>query len=618
MSKRVIIGYDDLQTKYPDLAKEWHPTKNGSLTPENVTCGSRKKIWWIGLCGHEWQSAISSRVNGTGCPYCCNQKILAGYNDLATAYPQLAEEWDYEKNIVLPSEVSKASSKRVWWKCKNGHSYEMTVGNRTKNNGNGCPYCSVPAKKVLKGYNDLQTKYPDLAKEWHPVKNGKLTPDNVLCGTEKMVWWICKNGHEYEQRIVSRVKGGNCPYCSHQKLLTGYNDFSTEHPELLCEWDNENNSIKPTAIMSNSHYKAWWKCPFGHSYQSWMSSRCGPMHSGCPHCDKENHTSFPEQALYYYIKQCFPDSINSEKNVIGMELDIYIPTVKTAIEYDGRNWHKNNKSELKKNEICHQKNIRLIRIREEGLTFYDDCLCLERKNVRSDNSLSEVIRKLMDILHCATDVDVVRDSAMIYSFYISTRKAHSLETKYPDLVKEWHPTKNGSLTPEMVSPMTNKLVWWIGQCGHEWQMSISDRTGQNCGCPICSGKRIISGINDLLSGYPMLCEEWDFERNAKAGIYPNKVAPHSDKKAWWKCSVCGYEWLSKIDGRTRMKAGCPQCGKRLISESKYKPVRCIETGNEYTSLQDAEEKTGISRHCISNCCKGKQKTAGKHRWEYII
>ena len=168
----------------------------------------------------------------------------------------------------------------------------------------------------------------------------------------------------------------------------------------------------------------------------------------------------------------------------------------------------------------------------------------------------------------------------------------------------------------MISPMTNKNVWWRGRCGHEWKMSVQDRTVQGCGCPICSGKRIVSGINDLLSLYPEICDEWDYENNDKLGLHPSTVAPHSDKKAWWKCRACGTLWQSKIDSRTRMNTGCPECGKRAVAKAKYKPVRCLETQVVYSSLKEAQEKTGVNSQSISNCCKGKQQTAGRFHWEY--
>ena len=99
-------------------------------------------------------------------------------------------------------------------------------------------------------------------------------------------------------------------------------------------------------------------------------------------------------------------------------------------------------------------------------------------------------------------------------------------------------------------------------------------------------------------------------------MFPDKVAPHSDKQAWRKCKTCGNIWKSKIDSRTRCKAGCPECAKKIISESKMIPVVCVETGKEYSSIQDAESSTGINRHGISHCCKGDQMTAGGYHWRY--
>ena len=104
----------------------------------------------------------------------------------------------------------------------------------------------------------------------------------------------------------------------------------------------------PYELGIGKNEKIWWMCPFGHSYQAYPSNRCGSQHSGCPVCDKENHTSFPEQALLYYIKKYFPDTINSDRNEIGMELDIFIPSVNVAIEYDGVMWHKETDKDKKR------------------------------------------------------------------------------------------------------------------------------------------------------------------------------------------------------------------------------------------------------------------------------
>ena len=161
--------------------------------------------------------------------------------------------------------------------------------------------------------------------------------------------------------------------------------------------------------------------------------------------------------MLYYIKKYYPDAINSDKERIGMELDIYIPQLDIAIEYDGKTWHNNNSYEIKKNIVCKEKNLMLIRIREAGLKLYDDCICIVREDNRSSEGLSNVIVELLKQLGNTTvDVDVDRDATTIYSSYIETRKSKNLASIFPDLAKEWHPTKNGSLTAEMVAPVANK------------------------------------------------------------------------------------------------------------------------------------------------------------------
>ena len=137
----------------------------------------------------------------------------------------------------------------------------------------------------------------------------------------------------------------------------------------------------------------------------------------------------------------------------------------------------------------------------------------------------------------------------------------------------------------MVNYGSDKKVWWLGKCGHEWYMSVNDRTTQNCGCPICSGKKIISGVNDLKTKYPKIVNEWDYEKNNELNIFPDKVAPHSDKKVWWICNKCNNRWKAKIDGRTRLNAGCPVCGRKKVEESRYKQVICIETNKVYKSIE---------------------------------
>ena len=210
---------------------------------------------------------------GNNCPYCSNQKLLKGFNDLATTNPNLAEEWNYSKNGDLKPTDVIGGKKKVWWRCSRGHEWEAAIDTRKRNNCNsGCPYCSN--QKVLIGYNDLATTNPELAKEWDYSKNKDINPTDIVSGSNKKVWWVCKNGHEWNATISSRNFGKGCPYCSNQKLLKGFNDLATTNPELAKEWHpNKNNNLKPDEIIFGTPRKVWWLCKNGHEWEAKVNSR---------------------------------------------------------------------------------------------------------------------------------------------------------------------------------------------------------------------------------------------------------------------------------------------------------------------------------------------------------
>ena len=194
--------------------------------------------------------------------------------------PKIAKEWNYEKNGNLrPEHFSANSHKKVWWKCPKEHEWQSTIKDR--NNGNGCPYCS--SKIILKGYNDLQTVNPILAKEWNYEKNDGLTPVDVMPNSNKKVWWKCPKGHEWQASIADRNRGRGCPYCIGKKVLKGYNDLQTVNPTLAKEWNYEKNKgITPKEVMPNSHKKVWWKCSEGHEWEAVIGNR--NKGNGCPYC----------------------------------------------------------------------------------------------------------------------------------------------------------------------------------------------------------------------------------------------------------------------------------------------------------------------------------------------
>ena len=129
-------------TSYPHLVKEWHPTKNGALTVNDVTYGSSKIVWWLCPKGHSFDTSINKRTSmKTNCPYCSGRKV-GEENNLLAVFPDIAKEWHPTKNKELtPKDVTSKSDKKVWWLCSNGHSHESVIKNRTLNNSM-CPECS--------------------------------------------------------------------------------------------------------------------------------------------------------------------------------------------------------------------------------------------------------------------------------------------------------------------------------------------------------------------------------------------------------------------------------------------------------------------------------------------
>jgi len=150
---RVIVpGENDLESYDPELARQWCRERNGALTPDRVSSYSNKRVWWQCELGHQWKAVISSRTfSNNGCPYCGNRKLLAGFNDLKTVEPLVAAQWHPTKNAPLePTMVMPGSTRRVWWKCSDGHEWKAVIYSRTGVQKCGCPECAGKTPRIYK------------------------------------------------------------------------------------------------------------------------------------------------------------------------------------------------------------------------------------------------------------------------------------------------------------------------------------------------------------------------------------------------------------------------------------------------------------------------------------
>jgi hypothetical protein len=354
-----------LADTHPAIAKEWHPTKNGTLTPHEITAGSNKKVWW--LCSknksHEWQAPCYDRTgkHKSGCAFCSGRRVHPS-NCLANLNPELAKEWHPTKNGKLtPYDVTIGSARRVWWRClKNPtHEWQAACSNRTGQK-QGCPFC---ANKKADLTNCLASTFPEIAKEWHPTKNGSLTPQQVTPGCDKKVWWLCSNdpSHEWKATCKDRTKKRSlCPFCT-QRKVTYSTSLAIKEPDIAREWHpQKNGNLTPYDLVPGSTKKVWWQCRNNpmHEWKVRCIDRTGKRKRGCPYCA-------------------------------------------------GQRVHPSS--------------------------------CLANTN--------------------------------------------------PEIAREWHPQKNGFLTPYDVTAGSGKKVWW--RCSknstHEWKATCIDRTGKRKrGCPYCN------------------------------------------------------------------------------------------------------------------------------------
>lgn len=473
---------------------EFDVIKNLPIKPNNVTSGSHKKVWFLCKKGHSYAMAPAEKSRGQGCPYCVGKRILAGFNDLYTTHSKIAHYWDYDLNFdVTPDMVSSGSKKKYWFKCPQcGKSYQMTLNSRCK--VKDIPLCYSCSKKrgslkkikeMISTGHTLKNNYPDIAKEWHPSKNGFFTPNNVTPSSGRKVWWLCPVcGTEWQQTIHTRTKGEGCPRC-------------------------------------------------GHAYQ----------------------TSEPEQIIFYYIKKVFPDSINSYKSeFLGRkEIDIYIPSIKTGIEYDGAFWHKNKTvSDTEKALILKENGIYFIRLYEETLSSVGQADYLIRTTDYYSNpyGLNAAIKELFNHLNKQFGlkinimIDVKQDYQKIVDLF--TQKKRNLITGKTDLAtvciemaNEWDYEKNATL-PSQYTIKSNQRVWWKCKLGHEWEATITSRTksdGHISQCPYCSNRYVLAGYNDLATTHPSLALQWNQDKNKN--LSPQMVSSGSNKKVWWICNNVG-------------------------------------------------------------------------------
>ena len=576
-----------LAEKFPDLAKQWDYGRNGDLTPDKVSYGSRLKVWWkCPICGYSYQKIIGNRtapckrsVESDKCPICLGRVIIPGYNSLKAKYPESIEkEWDYEKNTVDPDTIAPSTNKKVWWRCANGHSYQSLPFNKFHDNGGNCPYCS---SNRLCRETSLGVVNPELAKEWHPTKNGSLTPFDVFASTNQYIWWLCHVcGHEW------KAKGSN---------------------------RNVNKR-------------------------------------DCPKCANCRNSSIPEQLLYLTVKRYFTDTINRHR-IGKDEIDVYIPSLNVGIEYDGQRFHNDMKlpKDIAKTKRLTAKGIKVYRFREGDCPDMDvqNCTVIKVKHTPEYEDLEAKLKVLLSELlpnnillevKFENDINEVRatlDCVPYEKSFAASEEKKRLEGIEP--VALWDYEANYPLTHEMVTPFSDKVVNWIcpKNPSHKWRSPVkSISNGWGCarcakrhqysteewieqaqkvhgnkycyslveyvdcktnidiicprhgvfsqtpsmhlsgqGCPYCAHQKF-HPLESLAVLHPGIASEWDYKLNKDSGYTPETIGIDTRKKFWWHCNNgCNHSYQATISFRVSRNSGCAVChGKQVSPDTSFGAV----------------------------------------------
>ncbi|MBQ3163287.1 MAG: zinc-ribbon domain-containing protein [Lachnospiraceae bacterium] len=540
------------------------------------------------ICNTEWQgSAYSYIVKELTCPECnensTHQKnkyashkrgsitVADWCDDNEERGKQLREEWtgiDEDGNEVDINKVSFGSDKKVFWKCRYGHRWITKISERTrKTRWSNCPECA----NKIKSMKNIMTK---------------TNSENSLS-----TW--CLNNERGKQI---------------QSEWTGISE-SGEHYTM-------------GEVAYGSHIKMLWRnkeC--GHEWYAIIWSRVNG--SNCPECNKRS-TSYPEQYLYWALKQLYPETQNRYKafkdiDSRGIELDVYIKELNLAIEYSPTVWHKGKeKQDSYKKQLCEQNNIHLIRIIEDNYNEYtkeyrEDYICIPTLEYSNrDDYLQKILSYILNYIgHSINEIDIelVKKNALDYSKK-KIEYVKSLEYNYPELCKEWNYEFNSIKPSEVTCGSSLEWYWTCTNCNYgengEWSISINNRVSKRSGCPRCGynwsdgeihqtmGSTVIYiGINDLQSQYPELAKEWHPTLNDKL---PSEVKYSSGVKGYWICPYCNYgengEWVDSPNGRAAKgyKTGCPRChynwykeetGQPQNIKSQYRNLHKVTIDKEY-------------------------------------
>lgn len=491
-SKGALPG-QSFADRFPQLLMEWDQEKNCDLNPFEITERSPRKVWWrCKDCGNEWRTSIFQRtVNGNNCRRCYNKRQATPEEgkSLFDVDPILATQWHPSLNGELtPKDVFADSGKNVWWKCENGHEWRARISDQRRNRP--CPYC--PSQRLTSGYN-LKDVFPSIAAEWD-IERNSLSPEHVYPFSRMRVYWVCRYGHRWSACIANRTSNGTrCPKCKlaltsevELKIYEGIKAVVQEaihkaHPVLGVRLEADIFLPKQKVAIEIDGYR---------SHQDRQR-------------DEEKNKVFNENGisvvrLRLSLEKLSHLDICEERSSSRLNDEDFKRLVERILGSVSQiTGEKYNTSRLK--NLNFETNYGAEYRVKNSLAQLDQFLSSEW-HPTLNGSLEPVavyaqsnMKAWWKCKECGHEWETRIQTRFIHKT-ACPKCAHrmrygSLESRFPGIAAQWHPTLNETLTPDQVHPTDKLKVYWICHKGHIWRTRILQRVYRKTGCPVCNHSR---------------------------------------------------------------------------------------------------------------------------------
>lgn len=474
-------------------------------------------------------------------------KKIKCLDSIGSQFPELAPYWGKNKHDIFNT-YPLAYSQPFNLVCDScGIEYTKSYDSILKT-GASCEVC-VRRKSHIKSVGSLRDNYPEVADMYDKAGNA-VSSSEISSNVGSIAKFYCdgKRGglkpHIFESPVYSVVasydKGSNgCPYCSNKRFQKGINDVKTLYPEIAECWDYELNADKPE--------DTWYKAINGRSYLI------------CPRCGRhfaKDHDMFSKTGAYCGI--C--TSVINRMGKTGSLFDLY-PDV--AEMWD------NGDNDLSSDQILPGSN-------REGYFYCDGSDKLKpHKFMKSVSAVVAASKKGNKGCPVCTGFSVIKG-------------INDFETMCPNVSKEWDYERN-ELKPSEVYYNSGKVYAFKCDKGHRFSkdllhMGRSESLGYS-GCPVCAGKQIIVGENDLATLRPDVAKYWVYDKN---DFKPTDVTVYSNKVAWFRCvsEGCNKEFQMRIDTRSATIGFCPECRESKSYSDQEKELSRIIRSWGFTVLEE--------------------------------